>query len=474
MKKIFGAMLAPLMVLKVGFCAEIDQATPSSVPESQTQIHLSFAPVAKKATPAVVNIYTAKRIRAADELSPLLSDPFFRQFFGDAFGLPIPKDRIQRTLGSGVLVRSDGLVITNHHVIKGADEIRVVLSDRREFEAKVVIRDEKTDLAALKLTPSPSQLPYLELGDSERLEVGDLVLAIGNPLGVGQTVTSGIVSALARTQVGVANFRSFIQTDAPINQGNSGGALVTMDGKLIGINTAIYSTHPQGGSIGIGFAIPVSMVAQVMYALDHGGKVVRPWVGVQVEPVTSVIAEAMHMEKPMGAFVSSVYPGGPADQAGMRQGDVITHVAGQLIQDDDHYRFRIAVQNIGGHAVHRLLREGKSLEISIPLQAPDSGSSLKPLMLTGGHPLAGASVKDVSPDLIEAYALPFVKEGAVVCEIKPRSLAQQWGFAPGDMVLSINGQRVRSASHLQKLLGQNGPWRIHLARERQNLILEAQ
>lgn len=432
----------------------------------------TFAPVARKAIPAVVNIYTARRVQASQDLSPLLNDPFFRQFLGDAFRMALPRDRIERTLGSGVLLRPEGIVVTNHHVIRDAEAIRVVLSDRREFEARVALRDEQTDLAVLKLVEVKEPLPFLPLGNADTLNVGDLVLAVGNPLGIGQTVTSGIVSALARTQVGVSDFRSFIQTDAAINQGNSGGALVDMNGQLVGINTAIFSTNPQGGSIGIGFAIPSTMVGQVLYALDHGGKVVRPWTGLQVEPVTPAVAEAIGMAKPEGALVAAVYPGGPGDKAGIRPGDVIVKLDDRPVQDDEHYRFQVALQRPEGAGVHHVIREGRTITCSLAWQ-PAEEASTPPAMLEGQHPLSGAEVQDISPALIAQYHLPMVKEGVVVRSVRRRSLAGRWGLEPGDRILSVNNRRIPSVSGLRGAMKSRGPWRIHIGRGGDTLVLEA-
>ena len=271
------------------------RAAAEDVPSSRAEIQLSFAPLVKQVAPAVVNIYTHTVVTQQQPLSPLFNDPFFRQFFGDDFfGKPVERD--QNALGSGVLVRADGLVVTNVHVIKGAQEIKVVLSDGREFTAKPVTVDDQTDIALLKIDPAGAELPVLELADSDALEVGDLVLAIGNPFGVGQTVTSGIISALARTQRGINDYGFFIQTDAAINPGNSGGALVTLDGRLAGINTAIVTRT--GGSVGIGFAIPANMVRTVIAAVDNGGQVVRPWIGATGQPVTAELAEGFGLAHP--------------------------------------------------------------------------------------------------------------------------------------------------------------------------------
>ncbi|MCC7167320.1 MAG: trypsin-like peptidase domain-containing protein, partial [Rhodospirillales bacterium] len=284
-----------------------------SVPQSRDQIRLSFAPLAKQTAPAVVNIYTRKVVQTRQVVSPFMNDPFFQRFFGEQFGMGMPQERIQRSLGSGVIVGAEGVIVTNHHVIKDSDEITVVLSDRREFEAQLVGSDERTDLAVLRIQTKGEKLPALDWGDSDALEVGDLVLAIGNPFGVGQTVTSGIVSALARTTAGITDFQFFIQTDAAINPGNSGGALITMDGKLVGINTAIYSRD--GGSNGIGFAIPAAMGRSVVGGILATGKPIRPWLGAAGQTVTAEIAQSLGLAKPMGVFVNNLHPGGPAEKA---------------------------------------------------------------------------------------------------------------------------------------------------------------
>ena len=275
-------------------------------PSDREEMRLSFAPLVKRAAPAVVNIYARRVVRSAP-VSPFFNDPFFRRFFGEDFSFGRPREQVQNSLGSGVVVRSDGLVVTNHHVIKDASEITVVFADRREFDAKLIGSDERTDLAVLRIEPGGQALPHLGLRDSDDLEVGDLVLAIGNPFGVGQTVTSGIVSALARTAAGISDFGFFIQTDAAINPGNSGGALVSLDGRLVGINTAIYSRG--GGSVGIGFAIPSNMVAMVVDSVDRAGRVVRPWIGARTQDVTAAIAASLGQPRPSGAIVRQVYPG---------------------------------------------------------------------------------------------------------------------------------------------------------------------
>src|SRR5215469_484585 len=334
-------LLLCLILLPVAALAQM-----RAVPETRAQVQLSFAPVVKKTAPAVVNVFSRRTIKTAG--SPFFDDPLFRRFFGENSPFRGPSERVQRSLGSGVLVAADGTVVTNHHVIKDADEVTVVLADRREFEAKIIRSDERTDLAVLKIEVGAEALPFLELRDSDELEVGDLVLAIGNPFGVGQTVTSGIISALARTGVGVSDYRFFIQTDAAINPGNSGGALVSLDGRLVGINTAIYSRS--GGSIGIGFAIPSLMVKAVLANGGKDGRIVRAWIGASGQPVTSDLAASLGLQRPVGVLLKDVLPNSPAAKAGLKTGDVIEEINGHVVEDLESLRFRIATLPIGSTA----------------------------------------------------------------------------------------------------------------------------
>ncbi|MEK9661041.1 MAG: trypsin-like peptidase domain-containing protein, partial [Alphaproteobacteria bacterium] len=300
------------------------------VPETREQIDLSFAPLVKRASPAVVNIITRRVVAVKPAVPPLFDDPFFRRFFGEPTPRE-PREREQGAVGSGVIVSPDGVIVTNHHVIEGADEIRVVLADRREFAARLIRDDERTDLAVLRVDNGDTPLPWLELANSDELEVGDLVLAIGNPFGVGQTVTSGIISGLARTNVGITDFNFFIQTDAAINPGNSGGALVTMDGRLAGVNTAIFSRS--GGNQGIGFAVPANMVRTVIASVDGGLRVIRPWLGAALQNVDRSISEALGLERPFGVLITDMHPNGPAKRAGLVTGAVIVSVNGQPVAD---------------------------------------------------------------------------------------------------------------------------------------------
>ncbi|MFQ5984199.1 MAG: DegQ family serine endoprotease [Alphaproteobacteria bacterium] len=435
------------------------------VPESRAGIQLSFAPVVKRVAPAVVNIYTRKVVRER-RVSPFFTDPFFQRFFGDAFsglGFGLPQERIQRSLGSGVIVTPDGLVVTNHHVIAGSNEITVVLSDRREFDAEVVTSDEQSDLAVLRIDTNGEALPSLELGDSDELEVGDLVLAIGNPFGVGQTVTSGIVSAIGRAVVGMSDIPSFIQTDAAINPGNSGGALVTLDGKLVGVNTAIFTRS--GGSEGIGFAVPSNLVATVLRSVAAGGRLVRPWLGAGGQAVTPEIAESLGLERPAGVLINAIYPGGPAERAGVRVGDVILAVDGKEVVDPQALRFRLATRPVGRDVELALVRQGVRRAVRFPLEAAPEHPPRDATALAGRHPFAGATVANLSPALAEELRMDTLAQGVVVIEVKRGSPASRLGLRARDIVLEVNGERVERVSELERLVARAPTvWRIAVKR----------
>jgi serine protease Do len=445
--------------------APAQPAPESRLPHSREQIRLSFAPLVKRVAPAVVNINTRK-IEVARRRGPLFDDPFFRRFFGKQFGLDGPvRRRVRTSLGSGVIVHPAGLVVTNVHVIKGADQIRVVLNDRREFEAEVELLDERTDLAVLRIKNRTERFPHLTLDDSERLEVGDLVLAIGNPFGVGQTVTSGIVSALARTTVGVTDYRFFIQTDAAINPGNSGGALVTMDGGLVGINTAIYSRT--GGSIGIGFAVPSAMVKAVLAGLATGGRVVRPWFGATGQAVDAGIAESLGFARPGGVLINKVHPAGPAAAAGLKIGDVVIAVEGRTVEDPEALRFRFATLPVGGKAALMVIRDGRKRTLSIVLASPPEDPPANRTRLEGRHPLSGATVANLSPALADELALSDHSTGVVVLKVSRRSIARRAGIRPKDIIRAVNGQNPLAVAGLQRLLGAEagaGRWQVVLER----------
>lgn len=417
----------------------------AQVPKSVAEMKASFAPIVKRVTPAVVNVYAARVQKGVR--NPLLDDPFFRRFFGGDFGEA--PDRVQRSTGSGVIVSSDGLVVTNEHVIENMTEVRVALSDKREFDAEIVLKDPKTDLAVLRLK-GVKDLPEIQLGDSDALEVGDLVLAIGNPFGVGQTVTSGIVSALARTQVGASDFQFYIQTDAAINPGNSGGALVDVNGRLIGINSAIYSKS--GGSNGIGFAIPVNMVKVVLASAKQGGATVkRPWFGARLQAVTSDLAESLSLDRPIGALVVETVKGGPAEEAGLKSGDVILAVDGQTIEDADAFGFRFATKPVGSKVELKINRKGRVETLSVrALVAPETKSP-NPVLISGQGLLAGITVANLSPALAEDLGVDASGEGVIVTAVKPNSNADDIGLRVGDILVSIDGEDVKESRDVQPL-----------------------
>jgi Do/DeqQ family serine protease len=430
-----------LTVLLTGAATAIPAVSQPSPPQSREQIRLTFAPVVKSASPAVVNIYTQRTVKA--RVSPLLEDPFFRRFFGDALS-GIPRERAERSLGSGVIVKSDGVIVTNAHVVKDADEITVVLADRREFPAKLLTLDERVDLAVLRIDPARETLPVLQFHDSDELEVGDLVLAIGNPFGVGQTVTSGIVSATARTAVGISDFNFFIQTDAAINPGNSGGALIAMDGKLVGINTAIFSRS--GGSIGIGFAIPANMVRTVIEAAASGGRLVRPWIGAGGQPVDGQIASGLGLSRPAGVLINRVDPRGPAAEAGLRVGDVVTAINGKAVDDPDSLRYRIATLPVGGTTPLSIIRQKREQALSLRLIGPPDDPPREQTVVQGRNPLSGAEIANLNPALIEEVGFPGPSDGVVVLQVAGNSAAASVGLRPGDIVKSINGVEIGQVS----------------------------
>ena len=434
------------------------------VPQSKAQMELTFAPLVKKAAPAVVNVFTRTVLK--EQASPFFDDPFFQQFFG----AQQPKERIQNSLGSGVVVRADGLIVTNNHVIAKADEIRVVLSDGREFPAQVVSSDEKFDIGILKIETKGEALPTLSLRDSDDINVGDLVLAIGNPFGVGQTVTMGIVSALARTNVGIGDYGYYIQTDAAINPGNSGGALISTDGKLVGINTAIFSKT--GGSIGIGFAIPSNMVARIVDAEASGGKLVQPWIGASGEALTADIAVSMGLPHPGGVVVQQVYPGGPAERAGVQPGDVIIGVNGKNVGDPGGLRFRLATLAIGGKATVNVVRRGQPLDLPVELIAAPEQPPRDETLLEGQQPLNGAIVVNLSPAASDELGVGEWK-GVAILKIKRGSYPDRLGLEPGDLLIKINGREVHSVDEVVAAVATPADnWSLTVSRNGQTKTIE--
>lgn len=440
-----------------------------SVPTSRPQIQQSFSPLVKQTAPAVVNIYTKRVVRTAN--SPLVNDPFFRRFFGDSLPQGMTQDRVQNSLGSGVIVTHDGMVVTNHHVIKGADEVTVVLSDRREFEARIVGSDERSDIAVLKIEPGKESLPVLPMGDSDALEVGDLVIAIGNPFGVGQTVTSGIVSALARTNVGITDYRSFIQTDAAINPGNSGGALVDMSGSLIGINSAIFSKG--GGSNGIGFAIPTSLVRTVLASIKESGKVIRPWLGASGQAVTNELAQAIGLTRPVGILINNIHKDGPAAQAGLKSGDVVTAINDREVDDPEGMRFRLATLGPGADARLTLLRNGAERVLTVHLIAPPETPAREVTEVGGANPFTGSVIANLNPALAEEIGISSNASGVVVLKIKRGSIAHRLRIEPGDIILRINEVPVANVADARRALSGNASsWVLTIERDGEKMSMQ--
>jgi Do/DeqQ family serine protease len=430
------------------------------VPSSPAQLALSYAPVVKRVAPAVVNVYAA---RIVESRNPFLEDPIFRRFFGGG-----TRDQIQRSLGSGVIVDASGLVVTNNHVIENADQIKVSLADKREFEAHVVLKDARSDLAVLRIGDGKERFPAIELGDSDALLVGDVVLAIGNPFGVGQTVTHGIVSAVARTQIGITDYQFFIQTDAAINPGNSGGALVDLNGRLVGINTAIFSRS--GGSQGIGFAIPVNMVRGVIASAQGGSSVVRrPWLGAKLQAVTPQIAEGLGLKRPTGALVASVLAKSPAARAGLKSGDLIVSIDGQAVEDPNAFDYRFATKQLAGQAQVVVLRNGKETRLAIALEsAPETPRD--EITIEARSPLLGAKVANLSPALNEELRLDSTAEGVAVVGIEDGSVAQNLGFRKGDVVLAVNDERISTTADLKRAVAQpSRVWRLTILRAGQQI-----
>jgi Do/DeqQ family serine protease len=427
------------------------------LPSSSGDILLSFAPVVKQAQPAVVNVYASRTDKRPQ--NPFFDDPIFR-FFG---GMGRPGGPTARSLGSGVLVDPSGLVVTNYHVIQGMTDVKVALADKREFDAEIVLRDQRTDLVVLQLKGG-ERFPAMELGDSDALEVGDIVLAIGNPFAVGQTVTQGIVSALARTQVGISDYGFFIQTDAAINPGNSGGALIDLRAKLVGINSAIYSQT--GSSIGIGFAIPVNMVKIVITAAKGGGHAVRrPWFGASLQTVSREIAESLGLARPAGALLADLSAGGPAAAAGLKRGDLITAIDGQPVDDPEGLGYRLGTKPLGGTASVTFLRDGKQSTVAIKLVPAPEFPARDPVKLTGYSPFAGMTVVNVSPAVLEELSIRGVSEGVAVSDIEEGSRAAMVNFQKGDVILAINDNAIGTTRDLEKAARlPHDYWKLTIAR----------
>ncbi|MEL6827718.1 MAG: Do family serine endopeptidase [Pseudomonadota bacterium] len=425
-----------------------------AVPETQAEIELSYAPLVKQVSPAVVNIYTKKTVQRRLSMRERM---YGRQQGGS------DSRSVQNSLGSGVIMGQDGVIVTNNHVIEGADEIIIVLSDRREYPAELILADERTDLAVLRIDTDGAPLPKLGYADTRGVEVGDLVLAVGNPFGVGQTVTTGIISATARTDVGVSDYAFFLQTDAAVNPGNSGGALVNTRGDLVGINTAIFSRS--GGSNGIGFAIPSEMVKRVVDAAVNEGTIVRPWLGLKGQSVTFDIAKAQGLDRPLGVIVSEVYEDGPADLAGLRRGDLVLTIDDREVFDERGLKFLAATKSPGEDVALNVLRGGSEQIINARLAPPPGASEAERILLDGRHPFAGVEVVELSPRLAEeiGYSDSFAS-GVLVTRMSRRAYRMRI-VQPRDIITSIDGQSIETIEDLNRALDRDpGRWDIEIER----------
>ena len=435
---------------------DVGLAQPTKAPPaSAAGLKTSFAPVVKRAAPAVVNVSSKRVVRQR-------VDPFWDLFTGGG----VPQARIAQSLGSGAMVRADGVILTNNHNIEGADEIMVQLADRREFPAKVLLADPRSDLAVLKIDTGGERLPVIAIDDDETLEVGDLVLAIGNPFGVGQTVTNGIISATARSNVGITDYGFFLQTDAAINPGNSGGPLVDMDGDLVGINTAILSRS--GTSSGVGFAIPAAMARQVVNAALGGGHaVIRPWLGARTQAVTADVARSLGLPAPRGVVITDIWPGGQAQRAGLKVGDVILAVGGEAVNDEGGATYQFGSRRPGETVPVTILRDGAERSLSVRAEPAPGGGAGAGRTISGANPFQGATLAELSPAVADEIGVdPFAgKGGGVVVTRVAQGFAQQAGLKTGDLVREVNGRQIRSMADLNTVLGQGGRvWRVTIQR----------
>ncbi|MBI4688219.1 MAG: DegQ family serine endoprotease [Nitrospirae bacterium] len=402
----------------------------------------AFSDIVRAISPAVVNISTTKTVKREAPISPFFEDPFFNHFFEP---FRAPKKFKEQSLGSGVIVSEDGYIITNNHVIEKADEIKVILYDKQEFKGKIVGSDPKIDLAIIKI--NAKGLPAMRWGNSDGLQVGEFVLAFGNPYGLSHTVTMGIISALGRANVGIAEYEDFIQTDAAINPGNSGGPLVNIKGELIGINTAIFSRT--GGYQGIGFAVPSNMARRVMEQLIKTGKVTRGWLGVSIQHVTPELAKQFGLKDSNGALVSDIFSGSPAEKAGLKRGDVIVEINGKPLKDVESLRNIVSQSEIGGTVKLKIIRGGKPFSIEavvaeLPKETAEAAPE-KPSEEPGGEgALSGFSVMELTPDIAKQLGLRREEKGVVIVKVEPESMAEEAGLRKGDVIQEVNKRRINS------------------------------
>jgi len=429
-----------------------------------------FVPVVDKVLPAVVNIASSKIVRSPDQgpPSPFFSDPFFRQFFGDEFSrqFRVPREQREHSLGSGVIVNSSGYILTNNHVVEGASEIKVYLGEKREYKGRIIGTDRKTDVAVVKI--DGKDLPVLTLGDSSKVRVGDFALAVGNPFGVGQTVTMGIVSATGRGGLGIEDYEDFVQTDAAINPGNSGGALVNVRGELIAINTAIISGGG-GGNQGVGFAIPINMARSVMDQILKHGRVIRGSLGVVVQPVTQSIARAFNLPgEPRGALVADVTPNSAAAKSGIQRGDILLELNGEPIAGSRELSLKISMMAPGATVKLKLFRSGQEREVSATLgelQAKGEGGAGQ-AGAAGAGPHIGISVDQLTPDIARQLGLPARTSGVVITSVQPGSAAEEAGLRRGDVIQEVNRKPVATPDQFLSAVRQAGGGSVLLLIER--------
>ena len=459
-RRVNATLITIVLVFFIGAC-KAKSTTPALnfAPVPDTTPQNSYADVVSRVAPAVVTIRADKRVRTAQQF-PFMDDPFFRGLFGDRARPQQPQESIEQALGSGVIVSTDGYILTNHHVIDGAEQIKIDLNDGRTIDAKLVGSDPPSDLALLKA--DVSNLPHLTPGDSDKVRVGDVALAIGNPFGVGQTVTMGIISAKGRSTAGpgAGNFEDFLQTDAPINKGNSGGALVNTIGELIGINSQIVP-GAGGTNIGIGFAIPSNMARNVMDQLVKNGRVRRGQLGVSVKRIDSDMAASLGMSETKGVIVNSVRPGSAAEKAGMHQGDVITAIDGAPVSDSNAFRNRVASSGPGTEVTLTILRDNREQKIRAALgefnpETAQKGEQNDTAPNAEGGGKLGISVVPLTPEIASELKLRPGTQGVVVESVDPAGPAVEAGIQRGDVIQEVNRQTIRSAADLRDAIDKNG------------------
>jgi serine protease Do len=437
-------------------------------------VHNTFAPVVKRVLPAVVNISSSKMVKTSG-MDMQGMDPMFRQFFGDQFGNQFngrrgPSQQRERSLGSGVIVASNGYILTNNHVVDDANDVRVTLSDKREFKARVIGTDPKTDVAVLKI--DATDLPTVVIGNSDKVQVGDYALAIGNPFGLGDTVTMGIVSATGRGNLGIEDYEDFIQTDAPINPGNSGGALVNERGELVGINTAILSRSE--GNNGIGFAVPMDVARNVMDQIVKTGKVTRAYLGVMAQDVTPQLAKAFHANVVSGALVGEVSPDSPAAKAGMQKGDIIEAVNGKTVNDGAQLRMHISLMQPGTTVNVKVLRDGTAREVPVRLgELPTEQAKAEKSDNAKENTMDGVSVENLSAQDAKQLKLPANASGVVVTDVDPNSQAAANGLKRGDVIQEVNHQAVHNVAEFQRAMRHGGDETLLLVNRQGNTMFLA-